>query len=59
MNNKDRIFLNTREAAQKLGCAEKTVRRLVRNGQLPGKKLGRRYYVREDGLETLGQRSHS
>jgi excisionase family DNA binding protein len=37
----ERPLLTVREAADRLRCSEKTVRRLIRRGELPALRVGR------------------
>ena len=46
----DKEFLNLTEAASFLGLCLNTVRGLVAAGDIPAKKIGRRYIVSKDAL---------
>lgn len=46
-------LLTIREAADQLGLAPKTVRKLILSGQLRGIKLGREYRVDQDELDVF------
>ena len=41
------------EAARFLRLHPKTVKRMARNGQIPGRRLGRRWYFRPSDLDAL------
>lgn len=41
------------DVAQLLGCSSWTVRRLIRSGQLPAIRLGRRYLIRVSDLHAF------
>lgn len=46
-------LLTTQEAALEIRREESTVRRLVKNGKLPGVKVGGRYLVFREELEKM------
>ncbi len=46
-------FLSTREAAARLGVTPQHLRRLIESGQLVAQRVGHRYVVDGDSLETL------
>lgn len=45
-------YLTVREVAEALKMSEKTVRRLIRQGKLPGKQIGRAYRVRRSEFDA-------
>lgn len=47
------LLVKTKAAAKTLGVCARTVRRWVRDGELPGRRLGRRYYVYRSALDAL------
>ena len=49
-------LLTVREAAEQLGCAPKTVRKLIRAGALRGVRLGREWRVDQDQLDLFVKR---
>lgn len=49
-------LLTIREAADQLGLAPKTVRKLILSRQLRGIKLGREYRVDQDELDVFVRR---
>jgi excisionase family DNA binding protein len=46
-------FVNTREAARKLGIHEESLRRIIRIGTLPAEKIGGQWYVDKDTLNIF------
>lgn len=46
----EREFMTPREVADELGSTEDTVRYMLRTGSMPGKKIGRNWYVSKDWL---------
>lgn len=44
--------LTTVEAAERLRCHEKTVRRMIRRGELPAEYVAGRYLIRAEDLPT-------
>ncbi len=46
-----RLF-EVEDLAESLGLHERTVRQLLREGRLKGRKLGKRWYVTEAGLRA-------
>ena len=38
-------FVNTREAAKRLGIHEESLRRIIRIGTLPAEKIGGQWYI--------------
>jgi excisionase family DNA binding protein len=44
-------FLNCQEAARRLGCTRQHVSRLIRRGDLTGRKVGRDWIVARDSVE--------
>lgn len=49
----DRLVLEPREVAQRLGCTADHVRTLIRTGKLQGFRLGRRWYVPLEVIDAL------
>jgi len=49
-------LLSTNEAAQKLGVTSIRVRAMIRDGNLPAKKIGRDYVINESDLELVKDR---
>lgn len=47
----DMELYNVEEVAEKLGMAERTVRKLLREGEIKGRKLGKRWYVTSKWLQ--------
>lgn len=47
------VLLSTREAAARLGVTPQHVRRLIESGQPSAERVGHRYVVDEDSVETL------
>ena len=47
------IFKTIGKAAQRLGVHEQKVRELIRNGELPSRKIGRRVYVPTIAVEQF------
>ncbi len=45
------------ELAELLSIQEATVRKILREGRLPGRKLAKRWYVSEDSLKAYFQQS--
>lgn len=43
-------ILNTRQLGEQLGFSPRTVRTWVRNGWIPGRRVGRGYLLSEDAL---------
>lgn len=48
-----RLGYSVREVAQSLGCSEKHVQNLIRDGVIPSLKLGERRLVRADDLRKV------
>jgi excisionase family DNA binding protein len=48
----DRPLLSVRQAAQKLNVSEKTIRRLIRRGEVPALWVGGQQRLDQDELET-------
>lgn len=48
-----RQVLTVEGVAELLGLNPETVRRLLNKGELPGKRIGRRWYVRRVELEAM------
>ena len=46
-------FVNTREAARKLGIHEESLRRIIRIGTLPAEKIGGQWYIDKDKLNIF------
>lgn len=49
-------LLTAREAAEILRCHEKTIRRMIRRGQLPATMAAGRWLIPEDQLPTTARR---
>jgi len=47
----DMELYNVEEVSEKLGLAERTVRKLLRQGEIKGRKLGKRWYVTDKWLQ--------
>ena len=45
-------LLTVPDVAERLHCSEETVRRRIRDGQLPARRAGRRLLVHPDAVET-------
>jgi excisionase family DNA binding protein len=43
------------EAARILGVERRTIYAAIKRGDLPGQKLGRRYFVPREAVESIGQ----
>lgn len=41
-------YINTREAAKRLGIHEESLRRIIRIGTLPAEKIGGQWYIEKD-----------
>ncbi|MHA1973960.1 MAG: helix-turn-helix domain-containing protein [Candidatus Hodarchaeales archaeon] len=46
-------FINTREAAKRLGIHEESLRRIIRIGTLPAEKIGGQWYIDKDQLNVF------
>ncbi len=46
-------YLNTREAAKRLGIHEESLRRIIRIGTLPAEKIGGQWYIEKDKLNIF------
>lgn len=46
-------YINTREAAKRLGIHEESLRRIIRIGTLPAEKLGGQWYIDKDKLNVF------
>ena len=54
-------YLTATEAAKQLGVSDETIRRWVRLGRLPARKVGLQYFILEQdvaGLAEVKQKSH-
>lgn len=49
----DRDFYTIYEVAEKLGFHHNTVRRMIKNGELPAKKYGNTWRIRVDDLQRF------
>jgi len=49
----ERRFYNAYELAELMGVSRDTIVRLIQEGELPGKKLGRNYFVPKDQFEEF------
>jgi len=47
-----------KEVAEKLGFLEKTIRKMLREGELQGKKLGRKWFITEKFLKEFFEGGH-
>lgn len=47
-------FLTALEAAAYLGIGRNTVSQLVKRGELPGRRIGGRFYIPREELERIG-----
>jgi len=50
METKDKLAYNIKETAERLGLAERTVRKMVKNKELPSVKAGDRWLIPVSGL---------
>ena len=50
-----RDYMSSGEAAQMLGITPEAASRLVRQGKLPGVKIGRFYVIHREAVETLSK----
>lgn len=48
--SEEKAILNVTEAAEIAGCCERTLKQLLRDGLLPGTKLGKAWRVPREGL---------
>jgi len=48
--NYDIDYANVREAAKQLGIHEESLRRLLRMGSLPGKRVGGQWFIKKEQL---------
>lgn len=46
-------FVNTREAAKRLGIHEESLRRIIRIGTLPAEKIGGQWYIDKEQLSMF------
>ena len=46
-------IINTQEVAKILGLSERTVRKLLENGELPGLRLGRQWRCKRTAIYAL------
>lgn len=53
----DLTLYDVEELSKLLGVQEKTIRAILRDGKLKGRKLARRWYVTEDSLREYFQES--
>jgi excisionase family DNA binding protein len=53
----DTAWLGTPEAAQRLGITQRTLYRLIDDGQIPAYKMGRVFRVKESDLDEFLERS--
>jgi excisionase family DNA binding protein len=47
------IFYTVEEVTKAFGLTKRTVRAYIAKGKLPGRKMGNRYFVSEDGLREV------
>jgi excisionase family DNA binding protein len=55
----ERMWYTTETAAQELSMSVRMVRLRVASGELPGRKLGRRWYVHRDTLRAYVNRKRA
>lgn len=48
----DLKLFEVEDLAETLGLHDRTIRKLLREGRLRGRKLGKRWYVTEESLKT-------
>ena len=48
-------YLTATEAARRLAVSDETIRRWVRLGKLPARKLGLQYFILEEDVEGCAQ----
>lgn len=53
----DMTLYTVEELAEMLHIQERTIRKLLRDGTLPGRKLARRWYASEDALKAYFSQS--
>ena len=46
-------FVNVREAAERLGIHEESLRRIIRIGTLPAEKIGGQWYIDKEQLNMF------
>ena len=46
-------YVNTHEAAKRLGIHEESLRRIIRIGTLPAEKIGGQWYIDKDKLNIF------
>ena len=46
-------YIDTREAAKRLGIHEESLRRIIRIGTLPAEKIGGQWYIDKDKLNVF------
>lgn len=44
-------YIDVRRAAEKMAYTEANITRIIRNGQLPAIKRGRKYFIRPEDLD--------
>lgn len=47
------VFLPVRELQAVIGCSRTAAIRLIESGEVEGKRIGARYYVKRKSLESL------
>ena len=47
------VFLPVRELQTVIGCSRTAAIRLIESGEIAGKRIGARYYVKRSALESL------
>jgi excisionase family DNA binding protein len=53
-------FILVHHAAERLGCSDRTVRRLIQQGRIPARRKGRRAWtINPSDLDRLRTRRHS
>lgn len=50
-------FLNTKEAAERLGLTLRAVQKMIEGGRLEAHKVGRDYIIRVDALDNVKRAS--
>ena len=53
----DLVLYDVRDLSELLGVQEKTIRAILRDGKLKGRKMARRWYVTEESLREYFQES--
>ncbi|PTN07987.1 helix-turn-helix domain-containing protein [Mangrovibacterium marinum] len=53
MENTDTTALTVDEVAGKLSLTNKTIRKHIKSGKIPAKKIGKRWYISEEDFEKI------